>query len=124
MAPERFSPAGYDVRSDLWSLGVSLFELACQRSPFGDEHSNEFDFLIAVTTQGESPQIPETAGYSANLVAFVYSCMVKNVNERSTFDTSREGVQPLIQSTPFYHAHVDSTYNFLGWYQSFTPTPQ
>jgi serine/threonine protein kinase len=52
--PERFSPAGYDVRSDLWSLGVSLFELACQRSPFGDEHSNEFDFLIAVTTQGQA----------------------------------------------------------------------
>ena len=35
MAPERINPqqakGGYDVRSDVWSLGITLFELATGR---------------------------------------------------------------------------------------------
>ena len=36
MAPERINPMGdksYDIRSDVWSLGISMIEIATGRYP-------------------------------------------------------------------------------------------
>jgi len=37
MSPERIQGAAYTVRSDVWSLGITLIELALGRFPFADE---------------------------------------------------------------------------------------
>ncbi len=36
MAPEIMSGKGYSYESDLWSVGVILYEFYCGYSPFGE----------------------------------------------------------------------------------------
>ncbi|THH01917.1 hypothetical protein EW026_g870 [Hermanssonia centrifuga] len=43
MSPERIQGAQYTVKSDVWSLGVSLIELALGRFPFSDSSSDDSD---------------------------------------------------------------------------------
>lgn len=40
MSPERIQGAQYSVKSDVWSLGISLIELALGRFPFSDSDSD------------------------------------------------------------------------------------
>lgn len=49
MSPEQLqSSRGVDVRTDIWSLGVILFELLTQRLPFESKYSTELVIKIAV----------------------------------------------------------------------------
>lgn len=41
MQPERIQGAQYTVKSDVWSLGVSLIELALGRFPFSEDHASD-----------------------------------------------------------------------------------
>lgn len=41
--PERIQGAQYTVKSDVWSLGISLIELALGRFPFSDASSDDSD---------------------------------------------------------------------------------
>lgn len=41
--PERIQGAQYTVKSDVWSLGISLIELALGRFPFSDSSSDDSD---------------------------------------------------------------------------------
>lgn len=41
--PERIQGAQYTVKSDVWSLGISLIELALGRFPFADSASDDSD---------------------------------------------------------------------------------
>ncbi|KAF8170914.1 ste7-like protein [Pholiota molesta] len=43
MSPERIQGAQYTVKSDVWSLGISLIELALGRFPFSESTSDESD---------------------------------------------------------------------------------
>ncbi|THH30045.1 hypothetical protein EUX98_g4156 [Antrodiella citrinella] len=43
MSPERIQGAQYTVKSDVWSLGISLIELALGRFPFADSASDDSD---------------------------------------------------------------------------------
>uniref|UniRef100_A0A673GMN5 mitogen-activated protein kinase kinase n=1 Tax=Sinocyclocheilus rhinocerous TaxID=307959 RepID=A0A673GMN5_9TELE len=59
MAPERIDPSasrqGYDVRSDVWSLGITLYELATGRFPY-PKWNSVFDQLTQVV-MGDPPQL-------------------------------------------------------------------
>ena len=39
MAPEVLDGTGYDMKSDVWSLGCMCYELCCLKSPFKKEDS-------------------------------------------------------------------------------------
>lgn len=41
--PERIQGAPYTIKSDLWSLGISLIELATARFPFSDSNDDDSD---------------------------------------------------------------------------------
>ncbi|WWD17837.1 hypothetical protein CI109_102281 [Kwoniella shandongensis] len=43
MSPERIQGAPYTIKSDVWSLGISLIELALGRFPFSDSPESEPD---------------------------------------------------------------------------------
>ncbi|KAF8827911.1 hypothetical protein HHX47_DHR4000892 [Lentinula edodes] len=43
MSPERIQGAQYTVKSDVWSLGISLIELALGRFPFAESESDDSD---------------------------------------------------------------------------------
>ncbi|KAF8955951.1 kinase-like domain-containing protein [Flammula alnicola] len=43
MSPERIQGAQYTVKSDVWSLGISLIELALGRFPFSESTSDDSD---------------------------------------------------------------------------------
>uniref|UniRef100_A0A0V0J414 mitogen-activated protein kinase kinase n=2 Tax=Schistocephalus solidus TaxID=70667 RepID=A0A0V0J414_SCHSO len=62
MAPERIQPSlsvkGYDVRSDVWSFGITLIELATGQFPYPSWHS-VFEQLTCVL-DGPPPQLPRT----------------------------------------------------------------
>ncbi|MGH0134505.1 UNVERIFIED_CONTAM: hypothetical protein FKN15_056930 [Acipenser sinensis] len=75
MAPERIDPSasrqGYDVRSDVWSLGITLYELATGRFPY-PKWNSVFDQLTQVV-KGEPPQLSnsEERQFSPMFINFV-----------------------------------------------------
>jgi serine/threonine-protein kinase len=48
MAPEQFVTGQSSVRSDLWPLGVILYELVCGRHPFARPDADEFQSIRAI----------------------------------------------------------------------------
>uniref|UniRef100_A0A8C6PB78 mitogen-activated protein kinase kinase n=1 Tax=Nothobranchius furzeri TaxID=105023 RepID=A0A8C6PB78_NOTFU len=80
MAPERIDPSasrqGYDVRSDVWSLGITLYELATGRFPY-PKWNSVFDQLTQVV-KGEPPHLSnsEERQFSPKFINFPESFCV------------------------------------------------
>ena len=72
MSPEVLRSQGYDWKSDVWSLGCVIYELASLRSPFRKENvkMSLYDLFNAIN-KGEYPPLPER--YSEELKQLVYS---------------------------------------------------
>ncbi|XP_069691167.1 dual specificity mitogen-activated protein kinase kinase 4 isoform X3 [Periplaneta americana] len=81
MAPERIDPQrarGYDVRSDVWSLGITLMEVATGHFPY-PKWNSVFEQLYQVV-QGDPPRLsPNENGnhFSTEFVNFVNTCFYK-----------------------------------------------
>ncbi|KAH8114495.1 Pkinase-domain-containing protein [Phellopilus nigrolimitatus] len=59
MSPERIQGAQYTVKSDVWSLGISLIELALGRFPFSEDDTSDSDLSDFEDLEGTlSPQRP------------------------------------------------------------------
>nr|XP_046224473.1 dual specificity mitogen-activated protein kinase kinase 4-like isoform X2 [Oncorhynchus gorbuscha] len=89
MAPERIDPSasrqGYDVRSDVWSLGITLYELATGRFPY-PKWNSVFDQLTQVV-KGEPPQLcnSEDRQFSPKFINFVNLCLTKDESKRPKY---------------------------------------
>ncbi|XP_063234461.1 dual specificity mitogen-activated protein kinase kinase 4 isoform X2 [Bacillus rossius redtenbacheri] len=90
MAPERIDPQrarGYDVRSDVWSLGITLFEVATGRFPY-PKWNSVFEQLYQVV-QGDPPRLsPNENGnrFTEDFVNFVNTCLIKEENQRPKYN--------------------------------------
>ncbi len=80
MAPEQFRGLPLDGRTDIYSLGVMLYELISGQQPF--RSASPFDLML-MHTQGEPERLqtlrPDTP---PSLISIVYRAMLKNPNER------------------------------------------
>ncbi|KAJ3566280.1 hypothetical protein NP233_g7097 [Leucocoprinus birnbaumii] len=61
MSPERIQGAEYSVKSDIWSLGITLVELATGRFPFSDSSFDDSDADFNSTATVASPISPSAA---------------------------------------------------------------
>ncbi|GJJ06462.1 hypothetical protein Clacol_000654 [Clathrus columnatus] len=89
MAPERIkgesqdNAGTYTVTSDVWSLGLTILELAMGTYPYPPEtYSNVFAQLQAIV-HGPPPEMPER--YSDTAREFVGLCMMKEPAARATY---------------------------------------
>ncbi|MGH0155391.1 UNVERIFIED_CONTAM: hypothetical protein FKN15_029498 [Acipenser sinensis] len=77
MAPERIDPPDptkpdYDIRADVWSLGISLVELATGQFPYKN-CKTDFEVLTKVL-QEDPPLLPTGMGFSLDFQSFVKDC--------------------------------------------------
>jgi serine/threonine-protein kinase len=80
MAPEQFAGRNVDVRSDLYSLGIVLYELFAGRPPFEAETVQEYRGLHE--HQDPVPLSEAVPGIDPDLAGMVHHCLRKNPRER------------------------------------------
>ncbi|XP_011496842.1 PREDICTED: dual specificity mitogen-activated protein kinase kinase 3 isoform X2 [Ceratosolen solmsi marchali] len=87
MAPERIDPTGnpsqYDIRSDVWSLGISLLELATGKFPY-ETWGTPFEQLKQVV-KDEAPKLPSNK-FSSEFEEFINKCLMKNYAARPNYN--------------------------------------
>jgi NIMA (never in mitosis gene a)-related kinase len=85
MSPEVLKGDGYDFKSDIWSLGCILYELAMLKSPFKAEGLNLYS-LFQKISKGDYLPLPEQ--YSDELKDLAYKMISTNPEDRPEIDFS------------------------------------
>lgn len=111
MAPERINPPNpnkpdYDIRADVWSLGITLVELATGEFPYKD-CKTEFEVLTKVI-QEDPPCLPPNQGFSTEFRAFVHDCLLKNHKDRPKYKKLLEH--------PFINKYREMEVDVGAWY--------
>ncbi|XP_025096480.1 dual specificity mitogen-activated protein kinase kinase 6-like isoform X2 [Pomacea canaliculata] len=86
MAPERINPEagaqGYDIKSDVWSLGITMIELATNEFPYS-KWKTPFEQIKQVVME-ESPKLPPNR-FSPEFEDFVSQCLRKDCTTRPNY---------------------------------------
>lgn len=87
MAPERLlTNSTYDIRSDVWSLGITLKEVAIGEFPYPKKfNDNELFFQLQQVVYGDAPIMGPSEVYSYRTVQFINSCLVKETAARPNY---------------------------------------
>lgn len=94
MAPERIQGAKYSIKSDVWSVGLTIMELAIGRFPFdasdataGDRASQGpmgiLDLLQQIVHE-PAPTLPQSDAFPPILDQMIQKCLLKNPDDRPT----------------------------------------
>ncbi|KAK0416849.1 hypothetical protein QR680_012717 [Steinernema hermaphroditum] len=86
MPPERIegdSKDSYDVRADVWSLGITLIEISTGSHPYA-RWKTPFEQLRQVVNE-PSPTVPQELGFTHEFHDFVAGCLTKTVHERPKY---------------------------------------
>eukprot|EP00052_Salpingoeca_macrocollata_P011558 m.89121 g.89121 ORF g.89121 m.89121 type:complete len:448 (+) comp18106_c1_seq1:45-1388(+) len=81
MAPEVIQEIGYDTSADIWSLGITIIEMAEGKPPYGDIHPMRAIFMIPTKPP---PTLTDNAAWSPELHDVIAHCLVKLADARAT----------------------------------------
>jgi serine/threonine protein kinase len=84
IAPERLENVPYDGRSDVYSVGILLYEMLCGRPPFMAADGNVFSLVMMHLQEPPPPLTDFTAGVPATVQALVLLALEKNPADRPT----------------------------------------
>jgi mitogen-activated protein kinase kinase len=92
MAPERIQGQKYTVKSDVWSFGLAIMELAIGKFPFdASEHLSDGDGapsgildLLQQIVYEPAPKLPKSEAFPPILEDMIQKCMAKSPEERPT----------------------------------------
>ncbi|XP_062055306.1 mitogen-activated protein kinase kinase kinase 19 [Lepus europaeus] len=79
MAPEVISESGYGRKSDIWSIGCTVFEMATGKPPLASMDRMAAMFYIGAH-RGLMPSLPDH--FSENAADFVRMCLTRDQHER------------------------------------------
>jgi len=82
MAPEQFVTGQSSAQSDVWALGVILYELASGRHPFARPDSEDFQAIRAIQFSDPEDLSNIVPSISPELKSVIASCLEKNPGAR------------------------------------------
>lgn len=113
MAPERLETTGggsvsaYDVTSDVWSVGITLVELARGRYPYSHCRT-EFEILTEIM-QNPSPRLAEEEGFTPEFCNFIDLCLQKKPTDRPKY--------AVLLNHPFIQRSIAENTDVGAWFQ-------
>ncbi|KAK6219446.1 Transcription elongation factor spt6 [Pestalotiopsis sp. IQ-011] len=116
MAPERIQGEKYTVKSDVWSFGLSIMELAIGKFPFaaseqlsdGDGAPAGILDLLQQIVHEPAPRLPKSDAFPSILEDMIQRCLSKNPDERPT-------PQELFDRDPFVQAAKRTPVDLRAW---------
>ena len=94
MAPERLQNSPYTYTSDIWSLGIVLYELATGKNPYLHSQTDEpetvggessYIDVVQAVMESASPALPGPPGaFSDSFRAFIGTCLSKEPDKRGS----------------------------------------
>ncbi|GMH82375.1 hypothetical protein TL16_g09234 [Triparma laevis f. inornata] len=96
MSPEVLRGSGYDWKSDVWSLGCLLYELACLKSPFKSVGLNLYS-LFQKISKGDYKELP--GQYSDELKRLAYAMISTEPGDRPDLETVCEVARTMKERT-------------------------
>ncbi|KAF2841913.1 mitogen-activated protein kinase [Patellaria atrata CBS 101060] len=118
MAPERIQGSSYTVKSDVWSVGLTLMELAIGKFPFSSDPNDDEDDepggpqgileLLHRIVLEPAPKLPKSDAFPKILDDMIAKCMMKVPEERPT-------PQELYENDAFLQAAKRTPVDLEAW---------
>jgi serine/threonine-protein kinase len=99
MAPEQFVTGQSSVQSDIWALGVLLYELTSGRHPFARPDAEDFQIIRSIQFS-DPPELEQIVpGVSTELKSVIAMCLEKNPAGRySSAGEVREALKTIMKA--------------------------
>nr|AAT48729.1 mitogen activated protein kinase kinase 2 [Cryphonectria parasitica] len=116
MAPERIQGEKYTVKSDVWSFGLSIMELAIGKFPFAaSEQLSDAEAapagildLLQQIVHEPAPKLPKSDAFPQILEDMIQKCLLKTPDDRPT-------PQELYDRDPFVQAAKRTPVDLREW---------
>jgi serine/threonine protein kinase len=114
MSPEQIRGKELDASTDLWSLGVVLFEMLTGGRPFQGETPSDVQAAILK----DEPLVLDDSGSAANINQIIKKALCKNIAER--YQSAREFAKDIEEA----QLESDATFHHSNRYFAVTTTAE